>query len=267
MLRHAVLVALALVVVTAAVPAPARAAETDILRIPAIFPYDAQTIDTWWFEAGVEYRKTDDTPGSPKSSDLLVKALAAFSPIPELEVGATISHISRDFDRDALGSPSGPSDALAWGKYRFHREQETMFTVGAFASLPTGDEDDGLGNGNIDPGVFLAAGTRTAGNAFVEASLGLRVNGDLDSRFARADGKTSVLVDIGAVIPASQGFDAFAAFALETERYDGGDSFAQVSGGGRWQISGPWRLQAQAGLGLGDAAPKVSLGVSVVYAP
>lgn len=267
MLRRAALAVSAMTFALAAASTGARAAETDLLRIPSLFPYNAQTIDTMWFEVDVEYRKTDDTAGSPKSSDLMLTALAAFSPIPELEVGATISHVSRDFDRDVLGSPSGPTDAFAWGKYRFYRQQDTMFTVGAFASLPTGEEDDGLGTGNVDPGVFLSAGTRTAGNAFVEASIGLRVNGDLESRFARANGKTSVLVDLGAVMTASQGFDAFAGFALETERYDGGDSFAQLTGGGRWQISGPWRLQAQAGLGLGDAAPKVSLGIGLVFTP
>jgi hypothetical protein len=208
-----------------------------------------------------------DSSTVPKATDLLAKFTGAFAPRPDLELGAQASLISRNYDRDVFGNPSGLSDTFLWGKYRFGRQSDSAVSVGAFLSLPTGSKNDGLGSGTTDPGVFLSGGVHTRGNAFVQGHVGLRWNGEYDAFGVRRDGKTSILIGFGGVVPASPGFDTFASFALETERYDGGDSFAQVTLGGRWKISPAWRLQAQAGVGLADAAPRLSLGFGAVYTP
>lgn len=246
---------------------PVLAAGEDLLRIPAIFPFDSMTVDRSWLEGDVAFASLPDSAMVPKATDLRVNFTGAFALLPELELGANTAFISRNYDEDIFGSPSGLSDTMVWGKYRFGRQPDSAVSAGAFLSLPTGDEDKGLGSGTTDPGVFISGGVRTHGSAFVEGYVGLRANGDQKSFGFERDGKTSILIGFGGVAPVSPGFEAFASFALETERSEGADSFAQVAVGGRWKVSPTVRLQAQAGVGLADAAPSLMLAFGVVFVP
>lgn len=237
-------------------------------RTYGTFPFDAHTTKEFWFDVSVQFQSLPDSAAVPKAQDLLAQVNVAFSPADRVEVGASGSLISRNYDRDAFGKPSGISDILAWAKYRFYQSGDVTMSAGAFANLPTGNENKGLGSSSTDFGGYLAMGTRTRGDGFVQAHVGLRVNGDLTSHdplHRSLSGKTSVLVGFGGVLPAGNGVEAFGSFNLETERYEDGDSFAQLVGGARWRLSGPWRLQAHAGVGLADAAPNLSLGFGLVY--
>ncbi len=256
-----------LLLLSIAASAPALAAGEELLRIPAIFPYDANTVDRIWLEGTVSFDSLPDSETIPEATDLRLNFTGAFALVPDFELGANTAFISRNYDADVLGSPSGISDTLVWGKYRFGRQPNSAVSAGAFLSLPTGDDGDGLGTGSTDPGVFIAGGLQTRANSFVEGFVGLRANGDFKGFGEDRSGKTSILIGFGGVIPVSPGFEAFGDFSLETERYDGSDSFAQIAVGGRWKIAPAFRLQAQAGVGLADAAPSLMVGFGVVYAP
>ncbi len=245
---------------------PARAAED--LRVPATLPYDANVTRNLWVDASVTFRSWPGSDAFPKANDFALVVDGAFELFPKIEVGANTSLVQRDYRERDLSSGSGLTDTQVWGKYRLFEDQNVRVGAGAIVSLPTGSKGDGLGTGNPGLGVFVGAGTRTAGNAFVQGFVGLRQNDDLDNSVTTTlNGRNSLFVGFGGVVPAQEGLEAFASLMLETERWRGAGTFAQLTGGGRWRIGNAWKLQAQAGVGFGDSAPRFALGFGFVYAP
>ncbi len=251
--------------------APAAAQQLPDLRIPQQLPFDAEVATNVWADAYVGYRTYGDSSVTAEAEDLYLHADFAFELLKNLELGGSIELISRDFDNEAIGSESGPGDLFAWGKYQFYRSGNKAFNAGAFLSLPTGDDDKGLGTGNVEPGVFVSGGLHSGAGALFQGYLGLRQNGDFDGpgdpEGDSDEGQTSVLLGIGAATDVNPDLVAFASFDFESERYDDGEAFSQLSVGARWRLSGPWKLQGLAGLGISDAAPDFYLGAGVVYAP
>ncbi len=246
---------------------PAAAGDEGAFRMPGGYAWDAGRVDTMWLEVLLEYRDLGSAPFQPAADDLVTTFTGAFLPLPNLEVGFAAPYVSRDFDDGRLGSPSGLGDVAAWAKLRLGNTGNAAWSLGAGLSLPTGDEDDFLGTGNLDPALWIAAGVPTRGDAFVQAHVGLRANGDFDGAGLRADGKTSVIIGFGGFLPTASGMTVFASFDLETERWDGGDSAASLLGGARWPISESWQVEAKASVGLADAAPDLTLGLGLVFHP
>ena len=264
--RHPVPV-LFLVFAIACFVLPARAGSEGSFRMPGGTTWDAELVDTMWLEVLLDYRDIGDAPFQPAADDLVTTFAGAWLVVPNLEVGVAVPYVSRDFDRDRLGSPSGLGDVAAWAKYRLGNTGNAAWSIGASLSVPTGDEDDFLGTGNLDPAAWIAAGVPTRGDAFVQAHVGLRANGDFDGAGLSADGKTSVIIGFGGFMPTANGMTVFASFDLETERWDGGDSAATLLGGARWPISDGWQIEAKASVGLADAAPDLTLGLGLVFHP
>lgn len=250
----------------AAVAGPAFA-ESENPRIPTTLPFDANVTPSMRAEGSVGYRSWDSSEVTAEADDLYVTGSFVFELLANLEVGAQFDFVSRDFDSDDLGSETGPSDVLAWGKYAFYRKDTSVFSAGALLSLPTGDEDYLLGTGNVEPGVYISGATGTSGGGMLQAHLGLRANDDRDIRGVNFNGKTSILVGFGGLLEPNPGLEVFAAFDLETEQVDDGETWARLAGGARWSIGEAWSLQGQAQVGLADAAPSLGIGFGVVWAP
>jgi hypothetical protein len=256
----------AVLALLALAPLPARAAEP-APRQTETLPFDAETIDRSWVDLSMNYRKLDDSDLSRKGSELALDGRVAWSLTPSVELGIAGSYASRDYDNRELGSPSGLGDTLGWAKYRFPGAGSAAFSVGAFASVPTGDKEDFLGTGNLEGGVFFAGGVRTRGNGFVQAHVGVRWNDDFDNRLLPAPlhGKKSILAGFGGTFEAASGIEVFSSLLLETSRYEGGDDRVRLTGGARWTLSTSWRVQVLASAGLTDAAPRLALGTGVVW--
>ncbi len=238
------------------------------LRVPATLPFDATVTRNMWFDGTVTFRSWPGSDAFPKANDFALMVDGAFELLPRVEVGGNVGLLQRDYRERDLESGSGVTDTQVWGKYRLFEDPNVRVSAGALLALPTGSKGDGLGTGNPGLGVFLGAGTRTAGNAFVQGFVGLRQNDDLDNSVTTTlDGRSSLFVGFGGVVPAQENVEAFASLMLETERWRGAGTFAQLTGGGRWRIGSAWKLQAQAGVGFGDSAPRFALGFGVVYAP
>lgn len=242
-------------------------AAEDQWRIPFTYPYDATSTETALWEATVSYQALPDSEASPEGTELLLTTSGAFSPLSRFELGGTIGYASRDYENSRFGSPSGLTDAQVWGKYRFAEIGSAVWTAGVTASLPTGSEDDFLGTGNLDPGVFLAAGVATQGGAFVQAHLGVRLNKDFNHDLFKMEGKSSTLLGFGGVFKAENQLEGFATLTLETERYEQGDSLGLIAAGARFPLGQGFKVQVQAGAGIGSASPDLSIGVGIVFAP
>ena len=244
--------------------APTRA-EDPIPRQTQTLPFDASIVETSWVDLSLSYGKLDDSDLSSKGSELALSGSVAWSPVRNVETGVAASWMSRTYDQADLGSRSGVSDTLGWAKFRFPGGKDTSFSIGGFASAPTGDKDEYFGTGNLEGGIFFAGGVKTRGNGFVQGHVGVRWNDRLDNRTFHGDGKNSFFAGFGGVYEAASGIEVFSSLLLETARYEGGDSNARLTGGARWKVSTSWRLQALAGVGLTGYSPRLSLGVGVVW--
>ncbi len=245
----------------------AGAAEEPAPRQPEMLPFDAGITDRSWVDFSMSYRKIDDSVQSRPATDLVVDGRVAWSPGSSFELGVAGSYVSRDFSSRDLGSVSGLGDTLGWAKYRFPGAGSAVFSVGGFASVPTGDKEEFLGNGNLEGGVFFAGGVRTRGEGFVQAHVGVRWNGDFDNALTDPlAAKNSILAGFGGVYRAASGVEVFSSLLLETSRYETGNDLARLTGGARWTLSTSWRVQVLASAGLTDAVPRLSLGAGVVWA-
>ncbi len=248
-------------------PASSRAQEQPAPRQPATFPFDAGTVSRSWFDFSLAYRETDDSSVSRDGHGVGLDGRLAWALGERGEFGFAGSFLWMNYEDPRLGSPSGPSDTLSWLKYRFPSAGTTVVTIGAFASVPTGDKEEFLGTGNLDGGAFLAGGVRTQGGGFVQAHVGVRSNGDFENRLvSHLDGKTSIFAGFGGSYEAASGVEVFSSLLLETNRYEDAHDTALLTGGARWTLSASWRLQVLGSIGLTDAAPRLSLGAGAVWA-
>ncbi|MFQ5669456.1 MAG: hypothetical protein ACE5HD_02925 [Acidobacteriota bacterium] len=241
-----------LTLVLSPVPASAQATLDDDRRFIQIFIEDAAIVENAWVEGQVRRRDLQGNNDTFEGGPVL-----AFSPVDRLEVGGRVNLIDADF---GPRSKNGVGDTTVWGKWQIVHNP-IQFTVGAELFLPTGDEDDNLGTGEVDAALFAAVRKNLA-HAAATGFLGVRSNsdtsvgGNLGPSFLRdRDGKPSVFLGGGILVPASRHFGLSGELTVETERFEKGDSSVEATAGGYWFIAEHVTLRAGLGIGLDDGAP------------
>ncbi|MFQ5767355.1 MAG: hypothetical protein ACE5ID_05155 [Acidobacteriota bacterium] len=238
--------------------APARAQSPDDQRFILNFIEDAAVVEDLWVEGQVRWQDLSKGLDSTRIGPVI-----AFSPLEGAEVGGRIDIVDTDFNPS---SQTGLGDTTLFGKWQFIHNP-IQFTIGAELFVPTGDEDEGLGTGELDASVFVAV-RKNLENAYVNGFLGFRSNSDSNIRSGvdnngnglpgptiRRDGKTSVFLGAGAMFPASAHFSFSLELSVETERFERGDSAVEVMAGGYWFPGEHFSLRAGLGVGLDDGAP------------
>lgn len=242
---------------------PARAQDLagDERRFIQIFIEDAAIVENVWIEGQFRWQDLDDLLGRGADDRLAVGPILAFSPIDNLEVGGRFDLVDVDF---GPSSESGISDTTVYAKWQFFRNP-IEFSVGGELTLPTGDEDDLLGTGEVDVAVFGAVRKNLA-EAYLTGHMGFRVNSDSDvgaSVFpggARSlDGKTSIFLGGAAMFPLRERWAVSGELTVETERYEQTDSAVELLAGGYWFASDNLTLRAGVGLGFADASPDLEV--------
>ncbi len=267
--------------------APARA-QTSTASVPSTeeryqrmfgqFITDPATTSQWW-EIGM--RGEFGSVGPIQNADgWAIGPTIAISPMKELELGGRVDYIDYTLDNEINGpggtdfdGASGAGDIELWGKYRFPTEV-VQVAAGAILTLPTGSENDGLGSGKVIPAIFGAV-RHNFGQFSGVAHLGVRFNPDFDP-FGddippdSVNGKSSVFLGAGAVVPAMDRLFWTAEITVESERFDAGNGFDTDSDiraivGANWSPVGNHNIRASVEAGLSDQAPDFVLTGSYVY--
>jgi hypothetical protein len=236
----------------------AATAAPDDRRFVQIFIEDAAVVENFWIEGQVRFQSVSN------DDDLFrVGPVIAFSFLDNLEIGARLDYIDRDLQGG--GSASGLGDTTAWGKWQFFHNP-VQFTVGVELYLPTGDEDELLGTGEFDIGVFGAV-RKNLDQAYITGYFGFRDNGDATVGGAvgteqNLKGDTSIFLGGGVMFPINDRFALSGELRVETERYEdsvkgveGGESLIDLTAGAYWYLSKKATLRAGIGIGLDDGAP------------
>jgi hypothetical protein len=239
--------------------APPAAKFTD--RLFLSFAQDAAIVPSQWWEGEIEY--------SHGSSDFpvdvfLVRAQVAFRPVQSLEVGGDVgfatSHAS-----DNLPDGTGATDLDAYAKWVFSDvAQNTDMTAGVLLTIPTGDDQSGLGFNAFSSQAFGGVRYRMD-SVVIGGHVGFRFNGDGEFQGVHLQGKPSFELAVNAIFPLANRVSIVAESKIETTRWEHGDSATQLLAGVNWQAFGRGWLRAAVAGGLTSGAPDYFVRLSYVY--
>src|SRR5437867_2576992 len=242
---------------------------TPNLRFFQQFITDADIVQKQWYGAELRWQNGAVPPIENADGFLLIPTVA-ISPRKNLEVGGTVPYISYNLDNEIHGGPldgfdgeSGLGDLTVWGKYRF-LEGSPSVTAGAFLTLPTGSEDDGLGTGKVTPGAFGAFRVK-AGDGYFLGDLALRFNRDADILKRSLNGKVSTFIGGGYIWDAYENWAFSGEITVESERYSGASSDFRATAGVQFEGIKHSFLRGAASLGLSDGAPDFEIILGYAY--
>ncbi len=246
-------------------------------RFFQFFVEEASIVPTQWWEG--QFRFISDgqyrSINIPDSDTLAFSPIIAIAPWDNIEIGIIFSIEDIDYDiapwRDIGGS--GLSDTDIYGKYKLKTEP-FEFTLGALATLPSGDEDEGRGTGKVNVELF-GSSKKDYGDFIITGIFGLRLNRDAEilardilpglRMGVRLDAKTSVLLGGGIIFPFSDNLAFSGELSVESERYDQIDSDIRLTPGIQFKTFENSLLRAGLGIGLSDGAPDFEVILSYVY--
>lgn len=253
---------------TAADPTSATSTPTGTTRATGItdrlflaFAQDAAIVPSQWWEGQVEY---DDGSQNFPVDVLLIRGVVAFQPFRNIEVGGRVGFGTTNTD-PSLPEGSGATDLDAYAKYYFGNALDRAdFAAGLLVSVPTGDDTAGLGFNAFSGQIFGAVRYRLD-NAVLGGHVGVRFTGDGDFLGAPIAGKTSFDLGVSALVPIGQTLSFVGEAEIETERFEGADSYAQLLAGVNWKVFGRGMIRAAVGAGLTDGGPNFRVLVGYAY--
>lgn len=258
--RNATLVFLAAIVLSgwsapelwAQQPAPSPALTSGSDRLFLAFAEDSAIIETQWWEGQLAF-----SDGPPIDTTALLLQ-AALQPTRNLELGGRVGFGDTD-------AGSGATDLDFWGKWGLGTAgADTEFAVGGLATIPTGDDTAGLGRDSFDFEVFGSLRHRLE-NAVISGHLGYRFNGDGTIGGASFNGKNSVLLGAGLIVPMSDVVSLVGELNMETERIENGDSDLRALAGVNWRAFNRGILRGAVAVGLTDGAPDAQVLAGYAY--
>ncbi|HZN54179.1 MAG TPA: hypothetical protein VFB67_02560 [Candidatus Polarisedimenticolaceae bacterium] len=230
-------------------------------RLFLSFAQDAAMVPSQWWEGQLEYADgSDDLPVDV----LTARAVVAFQPIRNLEVGGRVGFATSDAD-PSLPDGSGATDLDVYGKWFWGGASSgTDFTAGVLATVPTGDDTAGLGFNSFSGQAFGAIRHRME-SAIVGGHIGARFNGDGDFQGTPINGKESFELGVAVVFPLANEVSLVGEARVETERFEGSDSTAEILAGINWKAFGRGMLRGAVSAGLTGAAPDFRVLVGYAY--
>lgn len=245
-----------------ATPTPTPSAPSGMSdRLFLAFAQDAAIVPSQWWEGQVEY--ADGAKDLPVDV-LLARGVVAFQPFRNFEVGGRVGFGTTDTD-PSLPDGTGATDLDAYAKYFFGNAADRAdFTAGLLVTIPTGDDNVGLGF-NAFSGQLFGAVRYRLDNLVIGGHVGARFNGDGDLLGFPIDGTTSFELGVAALVPMGNAFSFVGEAQIETERFDGFDSAAQIMAGVNWKAFGRGMLRGAVGVGLTDSTPNVRILAGYAY--
>lgn len=243
-------------------PASRSAASTGLAdRLFLSFAQDAAIVPSQWWEGQLEY---DGSADQLPVDVLTARGVVAFQPFQNIEVGGRFG-FAKSSAAPPLPDGSGATDLDAYAKYYFgNAVDRTDFTAGLLVTVPTGDDTSGLGYNAFSEQAFGGIRYRLD-RAVVGGHVGVRFNGSGKFQGVSLDGKTSFELAVNTVIPMSQTVSLVGEARIETERFKGQDSVAELLAGVNWKAFGRGMFRGALGAGLTDSAPNYRVLVGYAY--
>lgn len=264
--RYAVAgLALSATILLASAPALAQSGQPTTRKIDGTdrfsirFVEDAGIVPSYWLEGKATLQTNvpafDETVQGGGEADLLsVTPVFALNVAEDLEFGARLSLASRNPDNG--GRDSGLTDLDLWGKVSVVSDP-VKISLGILVTAPTGSRNKFLGTGetNVE---FFGGIRKDFTHVTVAGNAGLRINQDPDFPDTMLDGKNSLLLGLGVLIPAGNKVVVSAEWAFETERFAGLRNDSRLMGGVEYRQSESLMYRGAVGGGFPRGLPTSS---------
>jgi hypothetical protein len=243
------------------------------LRFFQQYIVDAAIVQRQWFELDFQY-DNGAVPPLENADGWMFTPIVAIAPTKNLEFGGTISYIDYsldntiyggDFGRGGFDGASGFGDITAWGKYRFVDSSQMFVTAGALVQIPTGSNDDGLGTGEFNWGVFGSMRVK-AGPGSILGDVTFGFNHDATVLGFQVNGKTSTTLGVGYMWEAYEDWAFSGEVVAGSERYEGASSNFSVTGGVQFIGLKHMYFRGALAFGLTDGAPNYQITLGYAYA-
>jgi hypothetical protein len=230
------------------------------------FVEDAGIVPSYWLEGKASLQTNSpafdpNVRGGGEADLLSLTPVFALNVAEDLEFGARVSLVSRDPDNG--GRDTGLSDLDIWGKVSVVSDPVKV-SLGILVSAPTGSKNKFLGTGetNVE---FFGGIRKDFSRITLAGNVGLRINQDPDFPNTQIDGKNSILLGAGVLIPAGSKVVLSAEWAFETERFDGMKNDSRLMAGAQYHQSESLMYRGALGGGLSKGAPDFEVTGSAVW--
>jgi hypothetical protein len=248
--RSTFTLSIALILLTAALPAAAQTSGSD--RLFLAFAEEAAIVDSQWWEGRVELSEGAFEPIGLDAT--VLTGIAAFEIRENLEVGGRVGFGDTDTP-GGVPDGSGATDLDLWGKYRFAPQGDIEWAVGGGVIVPTGDDTAGLGMDAFSINAFGSMRYKLS-RGIISGHAGVRMNGDgMALGGPEIEGKTAAMLGGGYIHPVSDRVTLVGELVYEGKRFEGVDASMQVLGGFNWRIQNRGMVRAAIAFGLEDGAP------------
>ncbi len=238
------------------VPGPRHAATevggTD--RLFLSFVEDPLLADNWRIELRAD---AEDFDFSNRYTGRLIVA-AQLPMLPRIEWGLRAGW--QRLDPSAGDAQTGATDLDLWTKFHLFRSADGKLdvAVGGLFTLPTGDEQKGLGNDALQSKLF-AAFSRDFDASVLVIQAGARSTEDGVAGVAPLDGKLSAAGGLAVIVPLSSRTSWIVEAAYDGARFEGLDDDARILFGVNWRLHPGGTIRVAIAGGIADAAPDAAL--------
>jgi hypothetical protein len=221
----------------------------DTIRLFQRFIEDGAIAPNVWLEG--QFRLQTNVPvfTGDEGERRVGQAILALGLTEDLELGLTVGLVN--LDPDNASSDTGLDDMQIYAKYRVN-ELPLSVTLGGIVKIPTADEDEGLGTGEVDIEGFVGL-RKDFGHVHLIGNGGVRFN--QDPEIGNIDGRTSILLGGGVIIGLTQTMFNSWELNFESKRFEDGDSMTTLTPGLMWRLGERGLIRAGVGIGLSDGAP------------
>lgn len=233
----------------------AVAADRNARRLFERFIEDAAITPGGYIEGRYIYNNLND------GTSHFLGPLIAFKVVKDFEAGISFGFLDRR--PDSGSQTSGLSALDMYAKYRFPGSGPGRFALGTRIKSPTSDEGKKFGTGRSDVELFGAFRADLEAVTLV-ANLGARHNGDPDP--TPPEGKDSLLMGGGILLPTSPHFTLSLEATWESARIEGEKSDARLTVGMQafgQDLRGGFR--GAVALPLSDGAPDLAVMLGAFY--
>ena len=225
-------------------------------RLFLSFVEDSVVVESQRIEAQFEMADFD-------SSDVLQSRFVGaiqLEAIPSVEFGIRAGFVGVD-NSGGSADQSGIADLDLWAKLQLGPTSVLRgadLSVGALVTLPTGDNDPGIGFDASRVKLFGAA-RFNVGPALMSAHAGVRLNEDGEIFGFELDGQIAPAAGVAVIWGLGDNLVLVGEASFEGERFDGGDADTRVLAGVNWQALPYGTARLAIAAGLSDAAPDTQL--------
>lgn len=160
----------------------------------------------------------------------------------------------------ASSSSSGFGDLNLYGRWSHPLREGSSFVTTGSIKLGTADEEKGLGSGKTDLGLDFSY-QKTFSRCSLALSAGYQVLGDPEGIELENGIRGSVSVSL----PTSSGDEWSLAFNFSESTNAGAPNATTLSGGWAKSLESGYLISLYTAVGLSDASPDLSVGISVGF--